>query len=200
MLIARLEYLFNGLSELYYDRRMEMSSENPELTGLVVTAQTWTRLEEKNGLSVIQVEESVVQREGALSQPFQDPPSSRRLYLDACGLLPQGEEEFAALSPFPMLSEEPVEENSQWVASEMVPNHPEAIDVTYRLTRFLERDEQLLARLDSRAETENLEVQGRYEFSVSRGVLLRGQLSVKNRLPEEQTVSLLVDLCLRSSE
>ncbi|MBS2033365.1 hypothetical protein JST97_00140 [bacterium] len=196
MLIARLEYLFNGLSEIYYHRRMEMSSENPDLLGLVVTGQNWKRLEEKDGLSVVQVEESVLEKEGPLSEPFQDPPARRRIYLDACGLMPKGEEEFASLSPLPILSEEPVEQGSQWIASELVPNHALPVDVTYTLSDFLERAEQLVARIDSQVETETLEVKGRYEFSVSRGVLLRGQLHVKNRLPEGQTVSLLVDMRL----
>ena len=57
MLIARLQYQFPNLSEIYYLRTMEMLSENPDLTGLVVTTQTWKRLDEREGLTVMQVEE-----------------------------------------------------------------------------------------------------------------------------------------------
>lgn len=197
MLIARLQYQFPNLSEIYYLRTMEMQSENPDLTGLVVTGQTWKRLDEREGLTVMQVEEKVLERRGPLSQPFQDPPAQRKVYLDGCGLLPKGAEEFAALSPFPMLSEDSLEENEEWVCTELVPNHPEPLDISYRLSEFVERGDELVARLHSRASTEHLEVQGRYEFSVSRGLLRRGQLDVKNRLPEGQTVSLKVDLRLQ---
>jgi hypothetical protein len=175
-----------------------MFSEHPDLTGLVVTGQNWKRLDERDGLTIMQVEETVLERAGPLSQPFQDPPLQRKVYLDGCGMMPKGQEEFAALSPFPMLSEDSLEENDEWVCSELVPNHPEPLDISYRLSQFLERDDELVARLHSQASSEHLEVQGRYEFSVSRGLLLRGQLQVKNRLPEGQTVSLRVDLKLQA--
>ena len=196
MLIAQLEYRFPISAKFRYVRTMEMTSNPPPLQGRVVTAQTWSLLEEMEELTVVRVREEVLERDGPLSEPFQDPPETRRVFLDGCGVLPKGDEEFAALSPFPILCEKGVQEGEEWVCTEAVPNSPEPMDIEYRLHEFLEEGDDLVARIRSQGSGPNLEVEGSYAFSVSRGLLLRGQLRVKNRLPEGQTVSLLVDLQL----
>lgn len=196
MLTARLEYQFGPAAPLSYLRTMQMESDPPPLQGLVVTTQDWALLEEREGLMIVGVREEVREQSGPLTQTFQSPPAQRKVYLDGCGLMPKGNEEWAALSPFPMLSEDSVEENEEWVCSEGVPNSPDPLDISYRVEEFREEGEELVARMRSQGASEALEVEGRYAFSVSRGVLLHGQLKVRNRLPEGQTVSLLVDLKL----
>lgn len=196
MLTARLEYQFGPAASLNYLRTMQMESDPPPLQGLVVTTQEWKLLEERDGLMVVSVLEEVRERLGPLTQDFQNPPAQRKVYLDACGLMPKGNEEWAALSPFPMLCEDSIEENEEWTCSEGVPNSQEPLDITYVVEEFREEGEDLVARLRSQGASERLEVQGRYAFSVSRGLLLHGQLKIINRLSEGQTVSLLVDLKL----
>ncbi|MBX3172169.1 MAG: hypothetical protein KF760_32490 [Candidatus Eremiobacteraeota bacterium] len=196
MLTARLEYQFGPAAPLSYLRTMQMESDPPPLQGLVITTQEWTLLEERDGLMIVGVREEVRERSGPLTQAFQNPPAQRKVYLDGCGLMPKGNEEWAALSPFPMLSEDSLEEKAEWTCSEGVPNRSEPLDITYLVEEFREEGDELVARLSSQGADEQLEVQGRYAFSVSRGVLLHGQLKVVNRLPEGQTVSLLVDLKL----
>lgn len=196
MMIARLEYRFPVSTKFIYVRTMEMTSNPPPLQGRVVTAQTWTLLEEMEELTIVRVSEEVLEREGPLSQPFQDPPDVRRVFLDGCGILPKGDEEFAALSPFPILCEKSVQEGEQWICTEVVPNCPEPMDIEYCMHEFREEGDDLIARIRSQGSGPNLKVDGSYAFSVSRGLLLRGQLRVKNRLPEGQTVSLVVDLQL----
>lgn len=196
MLTARLEYQFTPDAPLSYLRTMQMESDPPPLLGLVVTSQDWSLLEERDGLMILSVREEVREKVGALTEAFQSPPAQRKVYLDSCGLMPKGQEEFAALSPFPMFCEDSVEENEEWVCSEGVPNSCEPLDIHYRVEEFREEGEELVARLRSQGSDDQLEVQGRYAFSVSRGLLLQGQLKVINRLPEGQTVSLLVDLKL----
>lgn len=196
MLTARLYYQYLPDQEYVYVRTMQMQSDPPPLQGLVVTQQNWTRLEERDGLTVMQVQEVVRERSGPLSQPFQAPPGIRKVYLDACGLMPKGDEEFAALSPFPVLSEDSLDEGEEWECTEAVPNSAEPMDIRYRLEEFRPEGEELWARVSSRGQTPELEVSGHYEFSVSRGLLKHGQLRVNNRLPDGQTVSLQVDLAL----
>lgn len=196
MLNARLYYQFLPDQSYVYVRTMQMQSDPPPLQGLVVTQQSWKQLDERDGLTVMQVEEVVRERSGPLSQPFQAPPGVRKVYLDDCGLMPKGDEEFAALSPFPVLSEDSLDEGEEWDCTESVPNSTEPMDITYRLEEFLPGDEELCARLSSRGQTPELEVHGHYEFSVSRGLLKRAQLRVTNRLADCKTVSLQIDLAL----
>ncbi|MBN9419483.1 MAG: hypothetical protein J0I12_28770 [Candidatus Eremiobacteraeota bacterium] len=196
MLTARLYYQYLPDQEYVYVRTMQMQSDPPPLQGLVITQQTWKRLEERDGLTMMQVQELVRERGGPLSQPFQAPPGIRKVYLDACGLMPKGDEEFAALSPFPVLSEDSLDEGEEWECTEVVPNSAEPMDIVYRLEEYRPEGDELWARLSSHGQTPELEVRGHYEFSVSRGLLKHGQLQVVNRLPDGQTVTLQVDLAL----
>lgn len=196
MLTARLQYQFAPATTYSYLRTMQMESDPPPLQGLVVTTQDWSLLEERDGLTIVSVREEVGQKIGPLTQDFQAPPAQRKVYLDDCGLMPKGNEEFAALSPFPMFCEDSIEENQEWVCTEGVPNSPEPLEITYRVLEFREQGDELVAHLSSQGANEHLEIQGTYAFSVSRGLLLRGQLRVVNRLSEGEKVSLLVDISL----
>ncbi len=201
MIVATLQYQFAAGKVDRYLRTLTMSSrkaDGSQLEGQVVSQQSWQLVEDRDDFMVLEVCEQVVKREGPLTAAFQPPPAARKAYLDSCGLLPEAQQEFVSVSSFPTLPEDSLEEGESWLNSELAPNWPLPVEVTYQFVASEERDQQFVAVLSAqareRAEESEFELEGRYFFAVATGQVLCSRLVMTHTLPAGELVRLQVDL------
>lgn len=174
MLTARLQYAWPTGQELQYSRAFKLTT--PEQSCGLLSRQIWTVVADKEDFHVLQIEEEVLQRVGGLG----DPPERRRIFVDALGAIPEREDQ-ATIWPLVNWPEDNLEVGDGWTNSEILPNSPEPIDVDYEVADLALGESDLEALLVSRGQLAGGHLEGRYRFSVPRGVLLEAALTIHHQ-------------------